>query len=115
MLRGEHDKSDRLNSYALDIGAPSRAVYLISIILTCLHSHTSGSARCTLLSQADDELRWSGESTQRASMINAQWPLVRVCDRLDGDFANSPNSSVIARVARMPGVWVYQVYMIKVG
>ena len=78
MLRGEHDKSDRLSSYALDIGAPSRAVYLISIILTCLPSHTSGSARCTLLSQADDELRWSGESTQRASMINGQ------CNALGG-------------------------------
>ena len=78
MLRGEHDKSDRLSSYALDIGAPSRAVYLISIILTCLPSHTSGSARCTLLSQADDELRWSGESAQRASMINGQ------CNALGG-------------------------------
>ena len=32
MPRGEHDNSDQLSSSALDVGAPSHTVYLISFI-----------------------------------------------------------------------------------
>ena len=42
MLRGEHDKSDRHSSSALDRGMPSRAEYLLLIMAsmpTFSHAH----------------------------------------------------------------------------
>ena len=54
MLRGEHDKSDRRSSSALDRGMPIRAAHLPLVVASMpMFSHVRFSSLCGLLAQGE--------------------------------------------------------------